>query len=176
MLLKDFISETLCEPTDFKGYNVSRRLAELYKDKTVVEGNSYAFDLAAYEKAGQCSVVNESSVHNQVTTVWEGVGKDLSHQTENTWLNILWRGQLLDVLFVSWFEGGCKTRYHWIIADTKEMADDFFKAVCDWDAEVRGEILVYENSYWKKNEELFTAIKRATFDNLILNRGLKEEI
>jgi AAA+ superfamily predicted ATPase len=176
MLLKDFISETLCDPTDFKGYNVSRRLAELYKNKTVIEGNSYAFDLAAYENARQCTVINESSVHNQVTTEWEGVGKNLSRRRENTWLNILWRGQLLDVLFVSWYEDGCKTRYHWIIADTKEMAEEFFKAVCDWDAEVRGEILVYENSYWKKNEELFNAIKRATFDNLILNPGLKDEI
>ncbi|HZS48950.1 MAG TPA: ATP-binding protein [Blastocatellia bacterium] len=176
MILKDFISEALCEPTDFKGYNISRKLSELYKNRAIVEGESYSFNLAAYEKAGQCSIVNESSVHNQVTTGWEGVGKKLSLERENTWLNVLWRGELLDVVFVSWYEGSCKTRYHWIIADTETIAKDFFQAVCDWDAEVRGEILVYEDSYWNKNEELFAAIKRATLDNLILSPNLKEEI
>ncbi len=41
---------------------------------------------------------------------------------------------------------------------------------------MRGEILVYQNGYFKKDKELFDAIKNATFDNLILRDSLKQEI
>ncbi|MCW3055953.1 MAG: ATPase central domain protein, partial [Chthonomonadales bacterium] len=46
----------------------------------------------------------------------------------------------------------------------------------DWSVEVRGEVLVFEGGGWAKNEELYTAIKGATFDNLVLPAALKDEI
>jgi len=176
MLLKDLISEALCEPTDYKGYLISRKLTELCNDKEIVEGMSYAFNLGAYAKAKQCTIVNETSVHNQVETEWNGLGEDITYSAENSWLNVLWRGQLLDVLLVSWFENGYKKSHHWIVADTRVLAEEFFCAVCGWDAEVRGEILVYDDTDWEKNEDLFNSIKRATFDNLILAPSLRQEI
>ena len=72
--------------------------------------------------------------------------------------------------------GGCKSRHHWIVAETKEVAENFFRAVCEWCSEVRGEILLFDQGEWSKSKELFEAIKAASFDNLILPRALKEEI
>src|SRR5882724_8463606 len=104
MLLKDLISEALCEPTDYKGYHISRKLAELCNDRAIVEGCSCALNLGEYAKAQQCSIVNEASVHNQIETEWNGLGEDITYSAENSWLNILWCGQLLAVLLVSWLE------------------------------------------------------------------------
>ncbi len=49
-------------------------------------------------------------------------------------------------------------------------------AVCEWNTEVRGEILVYENGDWLKDPNLFQSIKTANFDNLILSGTLKQDI
>ena len=56
------------------------------------------------------------------------------------------------------------------------IRDRFFAAVCEWSAEVRGEVLVFQDGDWERNKELLAAIKAATFDNLILRGSLKEEI
>jgi SpoVK/Ycf46/Vps4 family AAA+-type ATPase len=42
--------------------------------------------------------------------------------------------------------------------------------------ELRGEVLVFENGSWSKDEDLFAAIQGATFDTLILKGHLKDEI
>jgi len=48
--------------------------------------------------------------------------------------------------------------------------------VCEYCDEVHGEILVYEDGYWTKDDKLFTSIKSATFENLILPPQLKREL
>ena len=176
MNLKDFISEALCNPSDYISYYVSRSLAELYPDKEIIEGESYSFDLDEYVSAGLCSVISESSIHDQIETAWQGIGKKLQSKTKNACFDVSWRGQLLDVVLLTWYEGGCESRHHWIIADTREVAENFFREVCEWCEEVRGEVLVFDGGYWHKSKELFAAIRSATFDNLILRGSLKDEI
>src|SRR6266568_6336384 len=95
---------------------------------------------------------------------------------ENSWVNILWQGKLLDVIFITYTQGCYPSRHYWIIADDKQVAGDFFAAVCDWSSEVRGEVLIFQDGEWVKSRRLYDAIKSATFDNLILRDGLKQEI
>lgn len=176
MGIENFISTALSHPSDYVSYYVSRELAELYPDKAIIEGETCSFDLEAYVRAKLCEMVKECAVFNQVTTGWCGPGKKLWHEAENAWFNVFWQGHFIDVIFITWTDDGCKSRHHWIVAETKEVAENFFRAVCEWCSEVRGEILVFDQGEWSKNEELFEAIKAASFDNLILPRSLKEEI
>jgi AAA+ superfamily predicted ATPase len=176
MKLEDFISDALSAPYYHISYYISRRLAELYPEKAIVEGSAYSFNLDGYARAGQCSIIGEESVHNQFTTAWRGIGSELSRDAENGWFNVLWEDNLLDVVLVTWEEGRCKSRQHWILADTREVAEGFFRSVCHWSGEVRSEILVFDNGRFSKSEELFRAIRGASFDNLIMPPGLKQEI
>jgi SpoVK/Ycf46/Vps4 family AAA+-type ATPase len=48
--------------------------------------------------------------------------------------------------------------------------------VCEWSSEVRSEVLIFHEGEWMKNKELYESIKSATFENLILREGLKEQI
>ena len=176
MDLKDFISKALYNPSDYIAYYVSRKLAELYPEKTIIEGDDSDFVLEAYVRAGHCSIVKEGSIHSQTTTGWRAPGKKLSRNSKNAWFNVFWQGNLLDVILITWVDDGYKTRHYWIAAETAKIAEDFFCAVCEWCTEVRSEILVFDGGYWDKNEELLQAIKGATFDNLILQDSLKQEI
>lgn len=176
MTQNNFISESLCNPTDYIAYSVSEKLSEMFAGKAVVEGESDFFDLEQYARAGLCALVCERGTHSQFSTSWRGAGRSFKREAQNAWFNVLWQGQLLEVIFITWTESGYRSRFHWIVADTREVAEKFYRTVCEWSAEVRGEILVFDGGYWEKSEELFKSIKAASFDDLVLPPALGEEL
>ena len=175
MTIENFIRDALYKPNDYIAYHVGRELAELHPGKSIIEGRGY-FDLDEFVRDEKCSVIEEKSIFHHVTTEWMGNGRKQRDHIVNSWLNVLWKGQLLDVIFISWNDGCFRRRHYWIVADQKQLAADFFDAVCEWGCEVRGEILVYHEGDFEKDKDLFDSIKTSTFDNLILRGSLKEEI
>jgi ATPase family associated with various cellular activities (AAA) len=173
---EDFIRDAHRNPTDYLAYHVGRELAELHPEKAILEGETGYFDLEAFGRAEKCSVVQETSIFNHIKTYWERPGKAPQQTVQNAWLNVLWKGHLLDVLFLTYSQGYYPTRHHWIVADSLKLAESFFAEVCEWSSEIRGEVLVFQDGEWLKNRELYDAIKTATFGNLILRDRLKEEI
>ena len=174
--MENFIRDALYKPNDYTAYYVGRKLAELHPEKTVVAGQTWYFDVESFVRDGHCSVVEQKSVFHHVKTDWEGTGRKLKNSIENSWLNVLWKGQLMEVVLITWAESRCRLRHHWIVADERQIAEDFFGAVCEWSCEVHGEILVYHDGYFRKDKRLFNSIKSATFENLILPAALKQQI
>ncbi len=174
--LRDFISNALGTFADSLAYEVTRKLTDMFPERAVIETGTDYFDLPAYEKGGQCYTVNSVALVNKYTVGWIANDKALTYEPENAWLNVLWRDQMLDVLILTWQEEGYRERHYWIIADNKETAEEFLRAVCGWTSEVHSEILVFDGGYWSKNEELFSSIKSASFDNLVLPAPLKQEL
>jgi AAA+ superfamily predicted ATPase len=136
-------------------YYVSRQLATLFPDKTLMECDDAYFDVETYAQDGQCSLELLPHGHNELTTNWN---------------------ETFTILILHWVEDGCSNNRSWLLAETEQIAHRFIEAVCAWNAEIRGEILVFDDGSWRKDEQLFHAIKNATFDNLILQDTLKEEI
>jgi hypothetical protein len=151
-------------------------LAELHPGKSILEGRAGYFDFDAFVRDEKCSVIEDKSIFHHVGTEWMGTGEKPRQYIENSWLNVLWKGQLLDVILITWTEGCYRRRHYWIVADEKQLAEDFFNAVCEWGCEVHGEILVYHGGGFDKDMELFDSIRTSTFDNLVLRDSLKEEI
>ncbi|HEY0765497.1 MAG TPA: AAA family ATPase [Pyrinomonadaceae bacterium] len=176
MGIEDFITDAHYKPNDYIAYHVGRELAELHPGKAVIQGYHYYFELESFAHAGHCSVVEHKSIFHHVKTQWEGVGKKLDETIENSWLHVLWQGHLMDVVLMTWYDGRCRVRHHWIVAEERKIAEDFFRAVCDWCCEVRGEILVFHDGYFQKDKQLFSSIKNATFENLILPYSLMQQV
>jgi DNA replication protein DnaC len=176
MGIENFIKEAHYKPNDYIKYHVGRELAELHPKKAIIQGQNWYFDLDAFVRAGQCSVIEQKSVFHHVITDWEEAGKKLRERTDNSWLNVLWQGHLIDVVLITWHEGCYRLRNHWIVAEERKIAEDFFRAVCEWCSEVRGEILVFHDGYFQKDKQLFSSINSATFDNLILPDSLKQQV
>ena len=173
---ENFLSEALCQHQDVLSYYVSHKLAERYSETVIVEGYEYSFDIEEFERCGQCEVVCVNTLYNQVRTEWMGVGERLQRTYENAWLSVLWKEHFLDVILVTYVHDNNKERYHWIIAETPNIANEFMRAVCDWTSPVEGEILVFEDGGWHNSQKLFDAIKSASFDDLVLPAGLKQSI
>ena len=176
MGIENFIPDAIYKPNDYIAYYVGRQLAELYPGQTILEGLTGYFDLEAFVRDEKCSVVEEKSVFHHVRLEWEGAGEKLKERIQNSWLNILWQGHLLDVVLITWVDGCYHQRHHWIVAEERKVAEAFFEAVCSWSCDVRGEILVFQDGFFEKDQQLFDAIKSATFDNLILTDLLKRQI
>ncbi len=176
MKIKDLIKEALSLPVAAISYHVSQQLAALYPAKVLVEGSDYSFNLEPYAKAHKCIIEQEVSTHNQISSSWNGLENEICKNAENACFEVEWHGHRLNVLLMSWIDGFSRVQYYWILADSKRLAEDFFADVCEWNAQVRGEVLVFEEGYWAKNQELFQAIKGATFNNLVLRGTLKQDI
>jgi AAA+ superfamily predicted ATPase len=176
MGIENFIRDALYKPNDYIAYHVGRELAELYPGKTIVEGQNWYFDIESFVNDEKCAVVEEKSVFHHVRVDWEGAGQKLKPRIRNSWLNVLWQGHLLDVILITWTDGCYHIRHHWIVAEERKIAEEFYDAVCEWSCEVRGEILVYQDGNFQKDQQLYDSIKTATFDNLILPETLKQQI
>jgi hypothetical protein len=174
--IKKLMREALSLPTTAIAYYVSQQLAALYPDKALVEGKDCSFNLEAYAHVQKCTIEEKACVHNQIATSWDGMEHHIHQGAVNAWFEVAWQGQTLDVLIMSWREEWHSIQYYWILADTKEIAESFFTAVCEWNAQIREEVLVFEEGFWSKSPSLFQAIKGANFDNLILRGSLKQEI
>jgi hypothetical protein len=178
--LKEFFREALCQPSDYVPYFVSAKLAQMYPDATILETESWAFDLAEYADAGHCMLWPREPVHCQQQTRWQGAEEPFEIEIENGWWSVLWpnggKEHYIDVLYLTWNDAGCETTRRWIIADNEAVTAAFLRAVSGWCDETHGEILVYEDGHWEKDDKLFASIRSATFKNLILPFELKREL
>jgi hypothetical protein len=175
MDLFDLLRTALELPANAIAYCMSERLAAMFPERAVVEGDQGYFDLDEFAKAGLCSVHLRDSVHSQIQTSWEE-HEGISKAPRNAWFAVEWNDQTFEALVLTWERGFHEQRYVWLLAESEEAGDRFFAAVSEWNAEIRDEVLVFDGGCWDKSEDLFRSIKGATFDNLVLQGTLKEEI
>jgi len=177
MDIDSFFSNALCQPSNAIDYVVSQRLREAFPDKALVEGRDGLFNPEEYANADLCTLAHVSSVHNQVMTRWLGAKKNTTYdRSKNAWFKLAWEGHKLEVVVMNWGEGPNRVYHYWIVAESREIAKQFISVVCHWNAQVRGELLVFDDACWYKDEDLYLDIQGATFDNLILQGSLKQEI
>lgn len=174
--METIVSDALAMPANAIAYHISRRLAALYPMKAIVEGDQDGFNLEEYARHGQCRAVLSPALHNQIATSWNGEDFGLAHESTNALFDVEWQGHALQTLLVTWTKGYCPSRRYWVLSDSKDVSESFFKSVCEWCSEVRGEVLVFDGGQWSKREDLFRSIKVATFDNLVMPGFLKQEI
>lgn len=174
--IDNLFSTALSQSVSVISYTVSKELASLFPDRYVLEAEPADFDLEAFQKAGHCATTLKGTIHNQIETSWHGAEYPLYFQPKQAWHAVGWQNHEIEVVRLTWSSGYCDKTAYWIVAASREIAEQFFFAVCQWSSEVRGEVLVFEQGYWQKSQALFDAIQRASFDQIVLAGGLKETI
>ena len=177
MDLEQLLGEALCLPSNGIDYLVSQYLAITYPDKGLVEGRHGHFHPEEMARDNLCTLTPKALVHRQTMTHWMGSKKRTTWEnSKNVWFEVEWEGHQLETIIMNWGEGPNRVYHYWILAETQTIARQFLMAVCEWNAQVRGEVLVFDDGCWHKDEDLFQAIKDATLDNLILQGTLKQDI
>jgi hypothetical protein len=174
MYFQELFAEALREPPLALLYHVSRHLAASYPDRAMIEGCDCDFSkLTNFAAAGRCILRLEDSIHNQVG-VWWSDETGIVDYPRNVWYEVEWEGHSLDVVVMNWCSNN--SPWHWIMAETAEVARRFYAAVCGHKAEVVDELLVFDGGRWTGSGRLFRQIGGTTFDNLVLPEKLKSEI
>ncbi len=200
---EQIIREALALPTPVIDYHVSQYLAEKFPEKALVEGGDSLFNIETYAQAGHCSLEMQTFIHDQVITRWYGreldqmqpqqafrinfissmltglpssSDQEMSDVAKNAWFVVKWQSNTFDILVMHWVESMRPVYAYWILGASHAVAKDFITAVCRWNAELRGEVLVFSGGCWHKDARLFQAIQSASFDNLILYGDLKQQI
>jgi SpoVK/Ycf46/Vps4 family AAA+-type ATPase len=75
-----------------------------------------------------------------------------------------------------WREGWNKASRTWIVARDRDTAHAFILDVARVTNDPRDGILVFHGSCWQRSHELWLETQKASFDELILARTLKEQI
>ncbi|MFN0118967.1 MAG: AAA family ATPase [Blastocatellia bacterium] len=175
MKKESLIKEALNQHPYFAGYYVGEQLAEMYPDRYAMQ-TDYDLDLSRFRESEECEAFYEADVYNQVATLWDWSEEDLIRRDDNVWMTVFWQQHMVEVVRVTQTFECDRHEINWVVADTRDIAEEFLRAVVAWNRVVRGEVLVYEDGRFAKSTKLYESIKSTTFDNLILPAPLKEEL
>lgn len=176
MIIEDTFTRALEQPIPVLSYSINRELSALYPERYVMETQSGYFDLKEFERDGHCHSCFKGGVHSQLLTEWHGAESGPALHRVQTWMLVNWKNQEFEVIQATWPEGFCNKTVHWIVAANREVAEAFYASVCSWCSELRGEVLVYEQSYWRKSRELYDSVYTTTYDQITLAGDLKQRI
>ena len=96
-----------------------------------------------------------------------------------------WNGHSFVVYLAEWSESFRSMSQYYILSKREEghysgpaprKVDELIAAATKWSNETHEEILVYDQQQWVKDRELFRAVKSATWEEVILNKEMKETL
>jgi hypothetical protein len=171
-----FIYDALRTPGAAIVYRAGEELAAHFPGKTIMKSSDYDFNVEGFAEAGHCALRPLTEYYADVDSCWDPDPGQIERSYDQGWYSITWQGAEVEVLRLT-FPIACGNQtVRWLIADTPELADAFFTAVCVWNCAVEETIMVFQDGYWQKSSELYLAIQRATLDTLVLGGTLKEEL
>jgi hypothetical protein len=171
-----FIYDALCTPAAALVYRVGEELAAHFCAKAIVKSSDWDFNVEEYAAASLCALYPHPEHHADIDAQWLPDPGELGRSYDQGWYRVAWEGAELEVLRLT-FPSSCgEQTVRWLIADSPELADAFFTAVCVWNSKVEEAIMVFQDGYWQKSRELYQAIQRATLDTLVLGGTLKADL
>jgi AAA+ superfamily predicted ATPase len=134
-------------------------------------------DVAEYETLGHCKRELLGSPAPVALSSWSGPDEDRIETTiEEGYWRIAWRNETLYMVSATWHAGWDRQRRSWIVARNRELALAFILDVSRTTNDPRDAILVFHGSCWQRSHQLYAETQRASFDELILARSLKQQI
>ena len=160
---------------DAKAFGLGERLAQLHPELALVETGSGYFNVNAFARGGGCTVTPHAGLWNQLVARWNSED-GIFEEPRNAWIDVAWEGKSLHVIHITWEGKYGEEQHHAVMAAERDTCLAFVEAVCKWNHEVRGEILVFSDGCFHKDSKLYDAITSASFEQLVLHGNLKDQI
>lgn len=174
--LDALITEAYRQPLSALTRFVSTRLRALYPDYGLIETEDGDFNYESFAEQGFCTLSVHQGVFAQRPVGWNRGDNTIFDSLETGVWDAEWGGQWFLIFKLVWSNNGCAVGRTWVIGPSRAAIDEFYAEVCKANMEVEDEILVFQDGYWSKSEDLYAAIQSTTFDNLILGGTLKDEV
>lgn len=169
------IADAYSQEKDGVFHRLSVLLHEAFPDRYVLETEDWAFDCQEYASKCHCHMAPIADCHGQISSASYNRHREIDTSPYSVAYEVEWRGHSFVIVYAGIQVSYCREVRQFLIAPDQVTAEEFFVAVCEWNGEVRGEVLVYREG-WQKDAELYRAIKTSTLENLVLEGDLKEQI
>ena len=162
-------------PTHAIAFTVNWWMNERSAGDVVVQTSDYSFDLDGYAHYGHCELDVLDDLHVDTETRYNDDRDIISRTIAGAMFAVRWNEHTFKVLRLTWYEQRCRTTTHWLIGEQPAL-DEYFLEVCRWRRPTEPTVEVFEEGFWRGSRTLYKSIKSATFENLILADGMKQEI
>lgn len=167
-----FFVDALAENSAALPLRIEALIVAAYPDQAVV--TCRGLEVEQFARLSQCELLPEASPRPDSYVYWGGEDCDrlLTNYSQVIW-QIRWNDHQLRVVHVAWETGCGGESRDWVVAATREIAEQFALDV-ERKTHAPGEaILVFSNGQWHRSEQLFHATQKASFDDLILADEMK---
>jgi hypothetical protein len=177
LTLRTLLDETLRLPASAIPYRLGGALAAALPSKAILETEDGDFDVWRFRHDGKCAIEWHEEVHCQRTIEWHRDAPHLTEHPHNVWMRVRWGDASVDVVRIGWQEGfnGNRSRC-FVVADSRDLAERFFAAVCAHCHVPHHEILVFNGSCWSRSHAMYASVAQTGFEDIVLAGALKDEI
>lgn len=172
----EILSDVLPRPKAALKYELSRVLRAAFPTHWILETSDYNFQVREFAARDHCEFTEAPDLFTHWEHAWSGYSNASYTNLKDGWFKIRWDGHEILMLATELVLDSCGEDHFYLIAETESVAVSFFETVCRWQNEIRGEVLVYQEGFWHKSEELYHSIKGATLDGLVLPEAFKREV
>ncbi len=89
---------------------------------------------------------------------------------------VQYQGHTLSLLELEWASFSNTEVRVFFVGPTQAIVEQFYRAYKAYIAEVRDEVLVFDEGYWDRDEDLFKNIRASNFSQLVLDPSLKSQL
>ncbi len=172
----DLLLSLLREPTNALAYGARTCVEALRPGAYILETTEELFDPSALVEAGGCVLTPSTELPPSFAHGWPGHGEPVVRTLATSWSAVAWRNEQLEVVRLVYSANFRDITLSLVVARDRAVAEAFFEDVCAHGAELRDEVLVYANGCWNKSKELYAAIERARFEDVVLAPGLADRL
>jgi hypothetical protein len=169
------LTEALNSHASAIAYELSRFVARQFAGHFVLETTSSYHEIEAFAAAGGCTFRSDPQMHT-MREAQLGRKNTVEYLQNCGLLSIEYQGHSLWLLEVEWETPSSSEVRSFLSAKTQAIAESFYRDYKAYAAEVRDEILVFDEGYWDRDEELFKTIRGSSLESLILDPALKSQL
>ena len=162
-LPNNLFSASLCLPDNAMAFRIAREIREAAPDLAVMETHDYDFNPIAFADSGGCEVVLRDDAYGHWSASWYDDNVEMRPQSAA--VDVHWRGEIFTLVTVKLGECG---RIWYIVGKDIVSCERFFAAVCHWNTDARGVIMVFEHGFFHRDEGLREEIRERKLADLTL--------
>ena len=173
-MFESTIFDALDRPLSAIGVEVMRSLARMRPHKAIVCVDC-CFEVEDFSRVGRCTLEALPGLPLYAHSYWGDDQKRMQSVVRQGWQRVAWQEHTLEVLTLTWGLESPDT-YFWVIAETHDVAAAFIQAVRAFDELASSRVLVFERGHFKKSALLGESVAGGSFDELVLQGTLAQDI
>ena len=166
---------------------IAESLRKTYPNLHLIISSTYSVNYLAFAASGQATAVPVDSddaltanlkwkFYAQPAKRMDGGEGALGEEVQFGKYIYTWNGKEYLLYIVLGMQGSYQILNSYLLGPSKEASENLMLAAGHYASELHDEILVFDSGYWQKSHDLWKSVENSTWDDVILDEGMKKAI